>query len=56
MGDKARDPRARALSPIRTVFGHGLCNLCHCRIQLFLPCYSSGDVTSLYNLAGIYTI
>ena len=27
---------SHALSPIRTVFGHGLCNLCHHRIQLFL--------------------
>ena len=37
-------PRASALSPIRTVFGHGLCNLCHRRIQLFYQCYSNGDV------------
>ena len=35
MGDKARDPRASVLSPIHIVFGHGLCNLCHYRIQLF---------------------
>ena len=37
MGDKAQNRRASALSPIRTVFGHDLCNLCHHKIQLFLP-------------------
>ena len=33
MGDKAGDPRASALSPIRTI-----CNLCHClaKVTVFL--------------------
>ena len=35
MGDKAQ---GRVLYlPYVPVFGHGLCNLCHHRIQLFLP-------------------
>ena len=42
-------PRASTLSPIRTIFGHGLCNLCHHRIQLFCRCYSNGDVTCPYS-------
>ena len=29
MGHKAQDPGVSALSPIGTVFGHDLCNLCH---------------------------
>ena len=58
MGDKTQ--RASALSPIHTVFGHGLCNLCHHRIKLFLlvqvsivTCYGNHAKTSsrdLYNI------
>ena len=52
MGDNARDPRASALSPIRTVFGHDLCNLCHrflATVMVFLATCTYHNFPKLIN-------
>ena len=59
MKDKERDRgaqrlRASALSPIRTVFGHGVCNLCH-RISNYFGNHAKTCTVLTGILAGIYT-
>ena len=56
MGGKARDPRAGDLYPVCTIFGHGLCILCHHRIQLFLPVLYIATVMSRVSIVTCYGI
>ena len=54
MGDKERDPRESALSPIRTIFGHGF-TLCNVSLQnSIIFCCAIATVMSRVSIVTCY--